>query len=114
MCYSQGIGVKVPAASLFHEKKYAFFDLIVRGTSNILKILLGVPHKIWKDVVISPCAEEGICLRHEAAPAVERVGGIASVRFLRFFLGGGGGGGGAHLPGLMSYKSNESKEKFLK
>ena len=39
-------------------------------------------------MVVLPGAEKGFCLRREAAPAVERVGGMASVRFLRFFWGG--------------------------
>ena len=39
-------------------------------------------------MVVLPGAGEGFCLRCEAAQAVERVGGIASVRFLRFFWGG--------------------------
>ena len=36
------LGVSVPAASLFHDENFAFFDFGVRGAPKILKILLGV------------------------------------------------------------------------
>ena len=41
-------------------------------------------------MVVLSGAGTGFCLRREATSAVERVAGIASVRFLRFFWGGGG------------------------
>ena len=61
------------------------FLLWVRGTSKNLKIFLRVPPKFWKKVVVLSGAGTGFCLRREAASAVERVAGKASVRFLRFF-----------------------------
>ena len=43
-----GLGVTVPAASLFHEEKFAFFDFGVKGTPKILKNFIGVPSKNLK------------------------------------------------------------------
>ena len=40
--------VRVPAISLFHDKKFAFFDFGVRSTPKILIILLGVPLNFLK------------------------------------------------------------------
>ena len=37
-----GLGVRVPASSLFHDEKFAFFDFGVRGTPKISKNCLGV------------------------------------------------------------------------
>ena len=37
------LGIRVPACSLFHDEKFAFFDFGVRGTPKFLIILLGVP-----------------------------------------------------------------------
>ena len=50
------LGVRVPATSLFHDEKFAFFDLGVRGTPKILKIFLGVSPKILKKVGVLPAA----------------------------------------------------------
>ena len=44
-----GLGVRVPASSLFHDEKFAFFEFGVRGTPEILKILLGVRPKFSKN-----------------------------------------------------------------
>ena len=38
-----GLGVMVPQGSLFHDKKFAFFDFGVRGTPKIEIIFLGDP-----------------------------------------------------------------------
>ena len=54
-----GLGVRVPACSLFHDEKIAFFDFGVRGTLKILKIFLGVQPKFLKKV-------GGFCLRAKA------------------------------------------------
>ena len=51
-----GLGVRAPTTSLFHDEKFAFFDLGVRGTSNILKIFLRVSLKILKKVEFLPAA----------------------------------------------------------
>ena len=99
----QGLGFLRQA---YFTNRNSYFLILGLGVSPKLKIFLGVPHKIWKKVVVLPGAEKGFCLRREAAPAVERVGGMASVRFLRFFWGG------EHLAGCMSCKSNESNESF--
>ena len=48
------LGVRVPATSLFHDEKFAFFDFEVRGTPKILKIFLGVPPKFLKKVGVLP------------------------------------------------------------
>ena len=48
--YGQGLEVRVPATSLFHEEKIVFFYLMVRDTSEILKFLFGVSGKILKKV----------------------------------------------------------------
>ena len=46
--FGVGLGVRVPACSLFHDEKFAFFDFGVRGTPKILIIFLGVPLKVLK------------------------------------------------------------------
>ena len=62
--YGLGLGVWVPARSLFHDKKFAFFDFGVRGTPKILKNFLGVPPKILKNC--------GFCLApRRGLPAAE-------------------------------------------
>ena len=64
-----GLGVRVPASSLFHDEKFAFFDFGVRGTPKIWKICLGVPPKSLKKVGVLSGDAKGFCLCREAAPA---------------------------------------------
>ena len=65
-----GLGVRIPASSLFQDEKFATFDFGVRGTPKILKICLGVPPIILKKVVVLAGAAKGFCLRREGAPAL--------------------------------------------
>ena len=37
VCYGQGLGVRVPAKSLFNEEKFAFFDLVTLNVENFLR-----------------------------------------------------------------------------
>ena len=67
VCDGLGLGVRVPAGSLFQDEKSAFFDFGVWGTPKNLKIFLEVPSKILKQVGVLPGAAKGFCLRREAA-----------------------------------------------
>ena len=66
------LGVRVPATSLFHDEKFAFFDFEVRGTPKILKIFLGVPPKILKKVGVLPAAAKRLRPHRAAAPGAGR------------------------------------------
>ena len=63
-----GLGVRVPASSLFHDEKFAFFDFGVRGTPKISKICLGVSPQSLREVGVLSGAAKGFRLRREAAP----------------------------------------------
>ena len=61
-----GLVVRVPAASLFHDEKFAFFYFGVRGTPKNLKIFLGVPPKNLKKVGVLLDAAKGFCPRRRS------------------------------------------------
>ena len=61
------VGVRVSAASLFHNEKFAFFDFGVRGTPKILKICLGVPPQSLRKAGVLSGAAKGFCLRREVS-----------------------------------------------
>ena len=68
-----GLGVRVPASSLFHDEKFAFFDFGVRGIPKILIILFGVPAKFLKKVGVLPGAAKGFCLRRRQNPFARKL-----------------------------------------
>ena len=46
--------VRVPMKSIFHDKKFAYFDFGVRRTPKILITFFGVPPKILKKMKVLP------------------------------------------------------------
>ena len=82
MCGCVVLGVRVPATSLFHDEKFAFFDFEVRGTPKDLEIFLGVPSKILKKVGVLPAGAQSIRVR--IPPPV--LGGLDANLLLRIFL----------------------------
>ena len=62
MWYWLGLGVRVPAASLFRDENFVFFDFGVRGTPKTLEIFFGVPPEVLKKVWVLPCAIK--CFAH--------------------------------------------------
>ena len=77
------LGVRVPASSLFHEEKFAFFGFEVRGTPKIFKIFLGVPPKILKQVGVLPAAAKRLRPCCTAASAVLHSGCGRGARHLK-------------------------------
>ena len=71
-----GLGVTILAVSLFHDEKFAFFDFGNRGTTKILKIILGVPRKFLKKVGVMPAATKGFWPRREAAEVSFKILGL--------------------------------------
>ena len=56
---------------LFRRVNSHFYDLELRGTTEIFNIFFGVSPKILKKAWVLPAAGKGFCLRREAAPATE-------------------------------------------